>query len=65
MMEGVADPGGTESIRREGLVVLQPDLFILEGIGFSEFAAEVPCERMDFPTFLYILDNDGQVGFFS
>ncbi len=62
-MEGIAHPGGVESIRREGLVILHPDFFVFEGVGLAEFAAEVPCEGINFPALLHVLDDDGEIGF--
>ena len=64
-MERIAHPRGVKSVRREGLVVLHPDFFIFERVGLAEFAAEVPCEGLDFPTLLHVLDNDGEIGFLA
>ena len=65
MMKGVADPGGAESVRREGLVVLAPDFFILERVGLSEFASQIPCQWEYLSAFLHILYDDRQVSLFA
>ena len=61
-MERIAHPRGPEPKRREALVVLDPELFILQCVCLSKFAGDIPCQWINLPAFLHILDDDGQVG---
>ena len=60
-MERITHPRGAHPVRREGLIVLQPDFFVFECIGFAEFAGNVPCEGIYFPALLHVLDDDGEI----
>ena len=64
-MKRIADPGAVHPVGGQALVVLQPDLLILEGVGFAEFAANVPGQGVDLPALLDVLDDDCQVRFLS
>ena len=65
MMEGIAHPGGPKPKWGERLVILQPDLFIFEGVRFAELPRNVPRQRIDLPALLYVLDDDGHIRFLA
>ena len=63
-MERIAHPRGPQPERREPLVILNPNLFIFECVGPAKFAGDVPRQRVNLPTLLHVLDDDGEIGFF-
>ena len=65
MVERITDPRASQSEWRERLIILTPNLFILERIHFAEFARQVPSQRLNLSAFLYILDDDGEIRFLS
>ena len=65
MVEGVAHPGGAQPVRRQALVILQPQLLILKRVYFAKLPAQVPGQGIDPAPLFHILDNDGEIGFFA
>src|SRR3989304_3502653 len=63
VMKRIAHPGAAESKRREALVVLRPNLFILERICFAQSFRNVPRQRVNLAALLYVFDDDSEVGF--
>lgn len=44
MVKGIADPDIAQSVWSQALVVLRPDLLILEGIGLLQASRQIPCQ---------------------
>ena len=65
MMEGITDPGAAQAKWRKWLVVLQPDFFVLEGIGLAQFMCQIPGQWVNFTPFLYIFDDNRQLCFLT
>jgi hypothetical protein len=65
VVERITHPGGAQPVREEALVILEPELFVLECVDLAEFATQIPSEGIELAAFFYVLDNDGQVGFLS
>ncbi len=61
MVEGIAYPGVAKTIGRQADVILAPDAFVFEDIHPAQAGSQVPCQRIDAPTFLYILNDDCQI----
>ena len=64
-MKRITHPCGPESVRGDGLVVLHPNLFILERVALAEFAADVPGQWINLSALLDVLDDDGRIGFLA
>src|SRR5689334_3087173 len=65
VMECIAYPGRPQSKGSQALVILNPDLFVFQRVGFAKLTRNVPCQRIDLPPFFYVLDDDGQIGFLT
>ncbi len=61
-MKRITHPRTAHAVGGEALVVLAPDFFVFEGVGFPQFAAQIPGEGVDFAAFFDIFDDDGEVG---
>ena len=59
MMKSIAHPGIAHPIRCQALVILAPNLFIFKRVSFPQAPAQIPGQRIDFSSFLYILHDDG------
>lgn len=61
MMERVAHPRGTHPERGEGLVILQPKFFILQGVRLPQLSRNIPRQRIDPSALLHVLDDDREI----
>src|SRR5579884_1820392 len=57
----VAHPRVPQPVRRQALVVLQPDPLVLERVDLGQPAGEVPGERIHAAALLHVLDDHGEV----
>ena len=61
VMERITHPRGAHPERREGLVILQPNFFILQRVRLSQFSRKIPRQRINLPALLHILDDDREI----